>query len=100
MVPHRGILGDELYDRGINFIVFQVDRGNAVLAGQNLGDFVVTNESQFHQRGSQPTPVLPLMGDSLLKLIGGNQVFFDQDFAKPGRHNESLGGTTRLKLEK
>jgi hypothetical protein len=30
------------------------------------------------------------MGHSLLELIGRNQVFFDQDFAKPGRHKESL----------
>jgi hypothetical protein len=41
------------------------------------------------------------MGHSLLKLIGGNQVFFDQDFAKPGRHNKkSPWGGIRLKWTK
>jgi hypothetical protein len=31
------------------------------------------------------------MSHSLLKLIGSNQVFFDQDFAKPGRHERAPG---------
>jgi hypothetical protein len=56
------------------------------LAGQNLGDFVITDKPQLHQRSSQPAPIMPLMGHSLLKLIGRDQIFFDQDFAKPGGH--------------
>jgi hypothetical protein len=39
------------------------------------------------------------MSHSLLKLIGSNQVLFDQNFAKPGRHEQSLWGGRRLKLE-
>src|SRR5438445_6630174 len=39
------------------------------------------------------------MSHSLLELIGSNQVFFDQDFAEPGRHSKSPWGGARLKLE-
>jgi len=94
-----GMIWNQLYDRRIDFIILQVDRGNPILAGEDLGDFVIADKPQFHQRGSQPAPVLPLMSHSLLKLIGSNQVFFDQDFAEPGRHSKSPWGGARLKLE-
>jgi hypothetical protein len=59
------------------------------LAGENLGDLVIADETQFHQGGTQPAAVLPLVSHGLLELIGSDQVLFDQDFAKTGRHNKN-----------
>ena len=82
LVADRGLLRDQLDDRRVHFVEFQVDRGHAVLPGKHRGDVIVVHEAQFHQAGAQAAATLLLVLEGLLKLIRSDQAVFDQNFAE------------------
>jgi hypothetical protein len=61
----------------------------------DLGDFVVADETKFHQTSAQAAVILLLIIKRLLELISSDQVFLYQNFAKPGRHAENSLHTPR-----
>ena len=56
LIANGGFLRNELDDGRIDFIEFQIDRRNAVLARQNCGDIFVANKSKFHQASPSRPP--------------------------------------------
>ena len=49
LIADRGVLRDELDDRGIDFVELQIDGRNAVLPGEHRRDFVVADKAQLHR---------------------------------------------------
>ena len=89
LVANGGFLRDELDHGRIDFIKFQIDGRNAVLAGKNGGNVVIADEAQLDQAGAQPAAILLLVLERLLQLIRRDQAVFDQNFAKARRHRYS-----------
>ena len=81
LVADRRILRDQLDDGGIDFVILQIDGGNAVLAGKHTRNFIVADEAELHQTRPQPAAVRLLMFQGLPELVGRDQAFFDQYFA-------------------
>ena len=77
LIPDGRVLGDQLDDILVHFVVFQIDRGHTILAREHAGNLVVGDVAQLHQDAAQFAAVMPLMLQSFLKLLCRNQVLFD-----------------------
>ncbi len=77
LIAQRRILWNEANDIGIDFVIFQVDGGHAVLARKHTGDVVIGDEAQFCQAASQLAAVGALKFERLLQLVLRNQAFFN-----------------------
>jgi len=53
LVALGGFERNQLDDRGINFEIGEIDGGDAILAGEKIGDILVGKKSQLHERGGE-----------------------------------------------
>ena len=53
-MPLGQLGGDELQDVGRNFEVAQVDRGNAVLLGEEVGQLLLVEDAELGEAVAQP----------------------------------------------
>jgi len=65
-----GFQGDQLDHVGIDFEIIQVDRRDAVLVAEHVGDVVFRHEVQLHENGADPAAVFFLVLESLVQLFG------------------------------
>ena len=69
LVALGGLVGDQLDDRGINFEIGKIDGGNAVLAGEKVGDVLVGEIPQLDQDRPQPGAGFLLDLERLIQLL-------------------------------
>ena len=81
LVADGSVLRDQLDDGGVDFVILQIDGGNAVLAGKHTRNLIVADEAELHQARPQPASARLLMFQGLPELVGRDQVFLDQYFA-------------------
>ena len=93
LVALRGLKRNQLDDCRINFKVRKIDGGNAVLAGEKIGDVLVREEAQLHQGGAQAAALLLLDLGRLFQLLWGNDLLFDEKVTQPLRHTPDLLST-------
>ncbi len=89
LVANGGLLRNQFDDRGVYFVEFEVDRRNAVLAGQHRSNVLVTDQAHFDETGPQAAAILLLVVERLLQLILGDQAVLYQNFAQPRRHTSA-----------
>src|SRR5215472_11433392 len=94
LITRGGVLGNQLDNVGIDFVILQVDRGYAVLAREHAGDVVIADEAHSGQAASQFAPIGALELESFLELVLCDETFFYQYFAKTDGHPQhSLGAS-------
>ena len=71
LIAKSGVLRDQLDNVGIDFVIFQVDGGNAVLARQHSGDVIIGDETHFRQATAQLASVGPLKLQRLIQADPG-----------------------------
>ena len=79
----RDVFGDEREHFGFDLEVGEIDRRNAVLLGDELGEFFLVHEAQ---RGDLGTQALALAGGfftGLEQLLRREQVLLDQQLSDP-----------------
>jgi hypothetical protein len=82
--------GDDLDDRRIDLEVVEVDRGHAVLAGEEAGDLLVLHEAEGDKRLAELAPVHLLMVEGVLKLLRSDHVLLQQQLTKSDGHSLSV----------
>ena len=93
LIARSGVLRNQLDYVGIDFVVLEINGGDAVLAGEHAGDVVVGDKAHSGKAASQLPTIGALELQSLLELILSNQAFFNQYFAKTDGHPQySLEG--------
>src|SRR5208282_58376 len=63
-----------------------INRGHAVLAREKVGDILIREETQLHQRRGEPGVRLLLELGRLVQLLWGYDLFFDEQVTQPLRH--------------
>ena len=86
LIAFRGFVRNQLDDRGIDFKIGKIDGGHAVLAREKVGDILVREEAQLHQRGGEPAVRLLLEFGRLFQLLWGDDLFLDEQVTQPLRH--------------
>src|SRR5208282_961623 len=80
------VLRDELDDIGIDFVILEIDGGDAVLPGEHTGDVVIGDEAHLGQAASQLAAVGALKFERLLELVLSDQAFFYKYLAQTDGH--------------
>ena len=78
--------GDQLNDGGVDFKIRKIDSRHAILAREEVGDVLIREEAQLHQRGGEPGVRLFLELCCLLQLLWGDDLFLDEQVTEPLRH--------------
>ncbi len=86
LVTKRGVLGNQFDDVGIDFVILQIDRGNAVLAREHTGDVVIGDEAHLRQAAPQFATIRALKFERLLELVLSDQAFFNKYLAQTDGH--------------
>src|SRR5215469_198666 len=86
LVTLGGFKGNQLDHRRIDFEIGEIDGGNAVLPGEEVGHVLIVEEAQLHQSRSQTAVRLFLDLGRLLQLLWGNDLFLHQEVTQPLRH--------------
>jgi hypothetical protein len=60
---------------------FQIDGRNTVLAREDRGDHIVTNESELNEVKAQTTAVFALIIESFSQVLRANEIFAYENFA-------------------
>ena len=82
----RGFGGNELDDRRVDFELREVDRRHAVLLAEKGGDLLVLDEPQLDEVVAELPPIGLLMVQGLLKLLGGDALLLQKEFANADGH--------------
>ena len=75
--------GHQLDDLRIDLEPGEIDRGHAILAGQDLGDLQLLNKPELHQDVAQPVLAVLLLRQRLRELLARDEAFTEEDFAEP-----------------
>src|SRR5262249_17191817 len=86
LVALRGFKRNQLDDCRIDFEIREIDSGDAILAGKEIGDIFVRQEAELHQGGAQAAVLLLLNLSRLFQLLWGNDLLFDEKVTQPLRH--------------
>ena len=81
---------DDLDDRGIHLEVVQVDRGDAVLPGEEARDLLVLDIAQGDEGLPKLSPVHLLVAERFLELLRSHHVLLEQQFAELDGHSVYL----------
>ena len=85
----RHVLGDQGDDLDVDLELVETDRGHVVLLGQKLGQLPFLQDAEFRQAVRETTPRGALVGLSLSKLFGRDQLFADKELTDTiGRHTK------------
>src|SRR5262249_26963285 len=74
--------GNELHHFLIDFVLFEIGRGDAVLRRQKLGDLAVGDVTELGERGAEVLAGALLLVLSLAKLLQADQFFADEQLAQ------------------
>jgi hypothetical protein len=79
---------DELDEVGLHLVLVQVDRGDAVLGREEMGDFPVGNVAELCQGVAEVRAVLALLFLRLAELLEADELLADEELAEAvgGRH--------------
>ena len=77
LIALRRFKWNELYDRGVNFKIGQVDGGNAILTREKVGDVLVRKEAELHQGRAQAAALFLLNLRRFIQLLWGNHLLFN-----------------------
>src|SRR5208282_774462 len=86
LIAFRGFERNQLDHRGIDFKIRKIDGGHAVLAREKVGDILIREETQLHQRRGEPGVRLLLQLGRFFQLLWGYDLFFDEQVTQPLRH--------------
>ena len=86
LIAFRGFEGNQLDHGGVDFKIRKIDGGHAVLAREKVGDILIREETQLHQRRGKPGVRLLLELGRLFQLLWGYDLFFDEQVTQPLRH--------------
>ncbi len=86
LITLRGLVGNQLDDRGVNFEIGKIDRRHPVLPGKEIGHVLVGEEVELHQCAAQATVALLLYLGRLLQLLWGNDLLFYEKVAQSLGH--------------
>ena len=89
LILARGLGRDELDDRQIDLEARQIDRRNAVLLAEEGGDLLVLDEPHLDEVVAELAAVRLLLGESLLKLLRGDQFLLEEELAYTNGHEVS-----------
>ena len=92
LVLLRHFLGDELHHLGVDVEFLQVDRGNAVLLGEEVGELGLLDEAELGEVVADPAARLLLLVLRFLQLLQRDQVLADQQLAETSSHALHPGG--------
>src|SRR5439155_7120987 len=95
LVLLRHVLGHQPDDLGVDVEFLQVDGGDAVLLGEEVRELGLLDEAELGEVVADAAARLLLLLLGLLKLLEGDQVFADEQLAKPTSHR----GTSPRGLE-
>src|SRR4029453_5093165 len=87
LVLLSGLGRNQLDDCRVDVEAAERDRGNAVLLAEQRGDFVVLDVSELDQIEAELPPVLALIVQCLLELLGRNALLFEKQFSDSDRHH-------------
>ena len=82
----RGLGGNQLDDGRVDLELREVDGGDAVLLAEERGDLLVLDEPHLDEVVAELAPVGLLLGQGLLKLLGGDQFLLEEEFAYADGH--------------
>ena len=88
----RDLLGDQLDDLGVDLEVLQVDRRDAVLLGEEVGELGLLDEAELGQVVPEAAARLLLLVLRLLQLLQRDQVLADQQLTETSSHALHPGG--------
>ena len=86
LVLLRGLGRDQLDDRGIDLELRQIDRGHAVLLGEQSGDLLVLDEAELDEIEAELAAVGLLIVQRLLQLGRSDALLLQQQLADADRH--------------
>ncbi len=86
----RCLRGNELHDRRIDLELGECDRGHAVLLAQQRRDLLVFHVSQLHKIEAELPPVLALVVQRILQLLGRDALLLEKEFTDPKGHGRLL----------
>ena len=78
LIALRGFVGNQLDDCGIDFKIGKIDGRHAILAREKVGDILIREEAQLHQRRGEPGVGFLLEFGRLFQLLCGDDLFFDE----------------------
>ena len=87
LVLPSGLGRDDLDDRRVHLEVVEVDRGNAVLPGQQARDLLVLDEAEGHERLPELAAAHLLVIESFLKLLRSHHVLLQQQLSEFDWHS-------------
>ena len=82
----RDLLGDQLDHVGIDLELVEVDRGDAVLLRDEVGELVLVEEAELGDLRAEAPALRARLLARLAKLLRGEQVLLDEQFADPLVH--------------
>jgi hypothetical protein len=74
-------LRDEAKYRGFDTEEFEVNGRNAVMPGEDGGNHVIADETEFDEIKAQAATVFALVVESLAEALGANKIFAYENFA-------------------
>ncbi len=77
------LLGDELQDLGVDLVLVEVDRRDAVLLTEEVGDLVVADVAELRERVAEVLARLLLLVLRLTKLRERDELLADEELAEP-----------------
>ena len=86
VVLRRDLFGHEFDHRTIDLELLEVDRGNAVLFGDEVGQLVLVEKSELGNLGAEACPAPLRLRPGVPQLVRGQEVFLDQELADPLVH--------------
>src|SRR5208282_67304 len=86
LIAFRGFVGNQLDDGRIDFKIREINSRDAILAREKIGDILIGEEPQLHQRRSEASMRLLLKFGRLFQLLLCDDLLLDEQVTEPLRH--------------
>ena len=85
-VLDRDLLGDQLDHGGLDLELVEIDRGHAVLLGDEIGELVLVQEAELGDLRAEPTALRAGLLARLAQLLRAEEVLLDEKLPDPLVH--------------
>src|SRR5208337_755566 len=83
LIAFRGFVGNQLDDGRIDFKIREINSRDAILAREKIGDILIGEEPQLHQRRSEASMRLLLKFGRLFQLLLCDDLLLDEQVTEP-----------------